>query len=55
MSEEQVTETVSESVSTEQPVQEQRPEWLPEKFNDSADLGKHIKLWNLNLVKKKMT
>jgi len=52
MSEEQVTETVNESVSTEQPVQEQRPEWLPEKFNDPADLGKAYKALESKLGEK---
>lgn len=42
MSEEAVVESTEATESVESPVSE-RPEWLPEKFNDPADLGKAYK------------
>lgn len=55
MSEEQTAEVIEapEVVSTEAPAPSQdRPEWLPEKFNDPAELGKAYKSLESKLGEK---
>jgi len=52
MSEEQVQESTEEVTTNETVQEEQRPEWLPEKFNDPADLGKAYKALESKLGEK---